>query len=73
MAKDIELQEQGITVAIMRELAGIRVQVPSNRNFPVQKMDELRQRVYELAVAIVDGGTMERSDASHAASARVYR
>jgi hypothetical protein len=44
-------------VAIMRELAGIRVQVPSNRNFPVQKMDQLRQRVYELAVALVEGGT----------------
>jgi hypothetical protein len=68
--RDIELDNPVVTVAVLRELAGIRIDVPSNRDFPVQKMDELRDRVRAMAQAIVDGGTMERSRGSIAASQR---
>jgi hypothetical protein len=71
--KDIELHDPVITVAVFRELAGIRTEVPSNRNFPVETMDKLRGRAREMAKAIVDGGTMERSRGSVAASARRKR
>jgi len=39
--RDIELDDPRITVAVLRELAGIRTVVPSNRDFPIQKMDKL--------------------------------
>ena len=68
--RDIELHDPVITVAVFRELAGIRVAVPSNRDFTVEKMDKLRDRAREMAQAIVDGGSMERSPGSLAASAR---
>ena len=71
--KDIEQKNHEATVAVLRELAGIRTKVPSNRNFPVRELDELRERVRELAQAIVDGGTMERSAGSLAASTRKAR
>jgi hypothetical protein len=68
--RDIEQKNHQVTVAVLRELAGIRTVVPSNRDFPVNEMDQLRDRVRELAQAIVDGGTMERSPGSLAASQR---
>jgi hypothetical protein len=71
--KDIEQKDHEKTVAVLRELAGIRTAVPSSRDFPVREMDELRERVRELAQAIVDGGTMERSGGSLAASTRRAR
>lgn len=71
--KDIEQKNHEATVAVLRELAGIRTEVPSDCDFPVREVDELRERVRELAQAIVDGGTMERSAASLAASARKGR
>jgi len=71
--RDIELDDPRITVAVLRELAGIRAVVPSNRDFPVQKLDRLRDRVLAMAQAIVDGGTMERSRGSIAASERKTR
>ena len=40
--RDIELDDPRITVAVLREMAGARTVVPSNRDFPVQKMDKLQ-------------------------------
>jgi hypothetical protein len=68
--RDIELDDPRITVAVLRELAVVRTDVPSNRDFPVQKMDKLRDRVRAMAQAIVDGGTMERRRGSRSASQR---
>jgi hypothetical protein len=62
-----------ITVAVLRELAGLRTVVPSHASFRAHELAELRLRLMEIAQAIVDGGTMERSAASKAASRRVYR
>jgi hypothetical protein len=50
-----------------------RTAVPSSRDFRAPELDELRKRVRELAHAIVDGGTMERSAGSLAASERRTR
>ena len=61
---------------MLRELAGLRTKVPSHGEQPgrpafnATELNELRQRVRELARAIVDGGTMERSTGSVAASER---
>jgi hypothetical protein len=68
--KYIELKDHEKTVAVLRELAGVRTAVPSSRDFPAAELDRLRHRVRELAQAIVDGGTMERSAGSLAASER---
>jgi hypothetical protein len=70
--KDIELRHQGMTVALLRELAGIRVGVPSNPDCPVDVQNELRERVRELAHAIEIGPKLPRSEASLAASDRTY-
>jgi hypothetical protein len=75
---DLELKSHSKTVAVMRELAGLRTKVPSHGEadpqgrvpMPAAEVEELRQRVHALARAIVDGGTMERSAGSLAASAR---
>jgi hypothetical protein len=73
---DIEQRDHEKTVAVLRELAGLRTRVPSHRDLPgrpafnAADLNELRQRVRELAHAIVDGGTMERSAGSVAASKR---
>ena len=75
---DLELKSHSKTVAVMRELAGLRTKVPSHGKADPQgrppmnavELDQLRDRVRELAQAIVDGGTMERSAGSLAASAR---
>jgi hypothetical protein len=68
--KDIELHDQGMTTAILRELAGVRVRVPSNSGYPAEKQDELRARVRRMAEAIVNGPPLERSRGSLAASER---
>jgi hypothetical protein len=55
---------------------GLRTKVPSHGEqpgrpaFDAADLNELRQRVRELAKAIVDAGTMERSAGSVAASER---
>jgi hypothetical protein len=75
---DLELKSHSKTVAVMRELAGLGTKVPSHGKADPQgrlpmnsfELDQLRDRVRELAQAIVDGGTMERSAGSLAASAR---
>jgi hypothetical protein len=75
---DIELKDHRKTVAVMRELAGLRTKVPSHGEgdpqgrppFRAHELDQLRARVRELAQAIVDGGTMGRSAGSIAASKR---
>lgn len=78
---DVELKSHSKTVAIMRELAGLRTKVPSHGKADPQgrppmsavELDQLRDRVRELAQAIVDGGTIDRSPGSLAASARRYK
>jgi hypothetical protein len=70
MSQDIEQRDHEATVAVLRELAGIRTAVPSNRNFPAAELDKLRKRVRVLAEAIVNGPPLERSRGSLAASAR---
>ena len=74
---DIEQRDHEKTVAVLRELAGLRTRVPSHGAgdpsrppFSAADLDTLRARVRELAQAIVDGGTMERSAGSIAASNR---
>jgi hypothetical protein len=54
VSRDIEQVDHQVTVAVLRELAGIRTEVPSNRGFPANKMDELLKRVRVLAQAIVE-------------------
>jgi hypothetical protein len=71
--KDIELRHQGMAVALMRELAGIRVEVPSNPNCPADVQEELRERIRELAQAIAVGPNLPRSTGSISASKRTYR
>ena len=73
---DIEQRDHEKTVAVLRELAGVRTRVPSHGDrddrppFRAAELNELRERVRELAHAIVDGGTMDRSPGSVAASRR---
>ena len=67
----IEQRDHEKTVALRRELAGLRKRVPSHGAgdpsgrppFDAADMDRLRARVRELAQAIVDGGTMAPSAA----------
>jgi hypothetical protein len=76
---DIEQRDHEKTVAVLRELAGLRTKVPSHGDHPgraafdAADMHELRQRIRELAQAIVDRGTMDRSSGSIAASDRNRR
>ena len=73
---DIEQRDHEKTVAVLRELAGLRTKVPSHGDqpgrpaFDAADLNDLRHRVRELARANVDGGTMERSVGSVAASER---
>jgi hypothetical protein len=78
---DIELRDHEKSAMVMRELAGLRKQVPGNAQprhwpakttpaMPADAMADLRARVRALAQAIVDGGTMEPSKGSVAATER---
>ena len=74
---DIGQRDHEKTVAVLRELAGPRTRVPSHGAgdpsrppFSAADLDKLRARVRELAQAIVEGGKMERSAGSIAASNR---
>ena len=73
---DIEQRDHEKTVAVMRELAGLRTRVPAHRADEPRRppfsaeLDMLRARVRALAQAIAGGGTMERSAGSSAASNR---
>jgi hypothetical protein len=71
VSRDIEQVDHQVTVAVLRELAGIRTEVPSNRGFPANKMDELLKRVRVLAQAIVEAPRF-REHASVAPSNRKH-
>ena len=62
--------ERADSVTLWTEQVTAAPAAPSSRDFRAPGLDELRKRVRELAV---DGGTMERSAGSLAASERRTR